>query len=436
MSIGLITLLLFGGLILTLVAGMPVAFGLGGVALVFTYLLWGPQAVYGLALTTFGQMLNLIIIPVPLFILMAYMLLYSNIAEDLFTMIHRWAGSLVGGLAMGTVVLCALMAAMTGISGAATVSMGIIALPAMLNRNYHKSIAVGSVAAGGALGILIPPSVIMIIYASFTGVSVGGLFAGGVLPGLLLAGLFILYIGIKTALQPELAPSPPLERVGWREKFAGLRAVILPILLIIGVMGSIFTGIATPTEASAIGAAGSFVCAIVYRKLTWRTLKDACSETLKLTSMIMLILVGATCFGNVYTAVGAPEFVNQLLGGLHLGWWGILILTQLFFFILGCFMDPTAIVMICCPVFTPIVAAMGFNPLWFGILFVMNMQMAYITPPFGYNLFYLKGVVPSHISIGDIYRSIIPFVALQALGLAIVAVFPQIALWLPSLMIK
>jgi len=434
MSIELLTVFLFTFLIVGLVLGLPLTFVLGGIAVVFTYFLWGPEGLFVIPLKIFGGMYSFILVAVPLFIFMANMLGRSGVAEDLYRVMYHWMGSLRGGLAMGTVVICTIFAAMSGISAVATVSMGLIALPSMLKRNYDKRIAVGSISAGGALGILIPPSVIMIILASFTGLSVGRLFAGGVLPGLLLSSMFIIYIGVRCAFQPHLGPPvPPEEKVGWGKKLTSLRAVILPVLLIVGVLGAIFSGAATPTEASAIGALGSVISAAIYRRLNWQMFKEVCYQSLSLTGMVIWIYFAASAFAATYHAIGAPKLIEGILMALPGGRWAAIIAMQATFFVLGMLLDPTGIVMITTPIFFPVVRALGFDPIWFGVLFVVNMEMAYITPPFGYNLFYMKGIVPKGITMGDIYRSIIPFVLLQMTGLAIMMVFPQIVLWLPNL---
>ena len=435
MGIEQITLLMMGSLVVLLVLGVPMVFVLGGIAIGAAFFLWGPEA--GLMLfthTTWGLMDKFILAAVPMFLFMGIILQRSGVADDLYEMIYRWMGPIRGGLAMGTVLICTAFAAMVGISGAATVSMGVIALPSMLKRKYDKIIVTGCIQAGGALGFLIPPSVMMIVYAMVARESVGRLFAGGIFPGLLLSALFITYIAIRSYLQPHIAPAlPPEERVTWKEKFIFLRAVILPIILIVSVLGSIFAGVATPTEAASIGAVGSVICAAVYRRLNWTLLKEAAFQTGKLTAMVMWIAAGALTFGVVYTGLGASELIKGILAGLPLGPFGILILMQLSFFILGAFLDDWAILFICIPIYLPVIISLGFDRVWFGILFIINMQMAYLTPPFGYNLFYMKGVAPKGITIGDIYRSIIPFVLLQALGLALIMVFPQIVLWFPSL---
>jgi tripartite ATP-independent transporter DctM subunit len=437
MSIELITILLFGALLLFLALGLPLAFVMGGVGVVGSYLLWGDRGLYLIATQAYASMGKFTLLAIPLFIFMAMILEKAGVADDLYTLMHRWMGPLPGGLAIGTVIICTIFAAMAGISGAATVSMGIIALPAMLNRGYDKTIAMGCISGGGALGILIPPSVPMILYATLTGVSIGGLFAGGILPGLLLAALFIVYIGVRCYFQPNLGPPLALaERVSWREKFISLRAVLLPIMIIIMVLGSIYAGICTATEASALGCVGALISAVVYRKMSWTLIKEACFRTAALTALIVWILIGAYAFTAVYTGTGAHVLMEHIMMSIPGGKWAILISMQIIFFILGCILDPVGIIMICTPVFVPVITALGFDPLWFGVLFIMNMEMGYLTPPFGFNLFYMKAIVPPGITMADIYRSIVPFVIIQGIGLAIVIIFPEIAMYLPNLMTK
>ncbi len=437
MSIVEITIILFVAMMLGLAAGVPIAFALGGIGVLCTIFMWGQQALFAIIARTFGQMQSFMLVAIPLFIFMGVVLEGSGLGDKLYSAMRRWMGPLRGGLAIGTVIICALIAAMTGISGAATVMMGVISLPAMLNRGYDKKLAVGCIAAGGALGVLIPPSVIMIIYGVMVEVSIGGLYAGGILPGLLLAGLFIIYIGVRAAIQPKLAPALPIEeRATWREKVASLKDVILPVLLVILVLGVIFTGVASPTEAAGIGAGGSLACAAIYRTVTWSLVKKACVETMRLNCMVVWIMFGATAFTGVYIAIGAPELAQKLIVGLKIDRWFVLIFMQFIYLVLGCLLDQTSILMITVPIFVPVIKALGFDPLWFGILFVVNMEMSFLTPPFGFNLFYMKALVPKSITMQDIYLSIIPFVILQALCLALVMIFPQIAMWLPSKLIK
>jgi tripartite ATP-independent transporter DctM subunit len=437
MSIEVITLLLFGALILFLALGLPLAFVLGGVGVVGCYFLWGSKGLFVVAAQAYGAMGKFSLLSIPLFIFMAMILERAGVADDLYTMMHRWMGPVRGGLAIGTVLICAIFAAMSGISATATVSMGLIALPAMLKRKYDKIMALGSISGGGALGILIPPSVPMILYATLTGESIGGLFAGGVFPGLLLTLIFSLYIGIRCFFQPALGPAlPKEERATWEEKFASLRAVVLPVMIILMVLGSIYAGVCTATEAAALGCLGALISAAIYRRLNWQMFKESSFRTASLTAMIIWILIGAYCFTSVYTGTGAHELMEHLLLSIPGGRYAILFTMQMVFFILGCILDPAGIIMICTPVFVPVIKALGFDPLWFGVLFIMNMEMGYLTPPFGFNLFYMKAIAPPGVTMTDIYRSIVPFVALQAIGLIIVIIFPEIALWLPKQMTR
>jgi len=437
MSIELITVLMFGSFIVLLFSGLPLAFTLSSLGLIFTYFLWGPKALYLVTSATSGVMSEHVYVAIPLFIFMACVLQESGVAEDLYTAMHHWAGRLRGGLAMGTVAICTLMAAMTGIVGSATTTMGIIALPAMLKRGYSKDIALGCIAAGGTLGILIPPSVITIVYAQVAEESVGKMFMGSVLPGLLLSTLYILYIGVRCFLQPELGPPLPQEdRVSWRKKMASLKGLILPTILIIMVLGSIYTGMATPTEAAGVGAAGAILCAIVHRRFNWQVIRSGCYTTLRLSSMIVWITIGAKIFVYTFTAIGGVQLIKDMVIALPVDQWLVLIGIMLSSVFTGMFLDEIGEILLSIPIFLPIIKSLGFNTIWFGVLYLINAQMDYITPPFGYTLFYLKGVAPEGITMGDIYRSVIPFVLLQALGMALCMIFPQIILWLPSIMVK
>ncbi len=436
MDIATITILLFVVMIIGLLTGAPLVTVMGGTSVIFTYFLLGPQALMNIAGNTFGVMQNFIITAIPLFILMGSVLERSGLAVDLYEMMYKCFGGVRGGLAVGTVIICMIFAAMCGISGAATVTMGLIALPSMLTRAYKKDIAIGCIAAGGALGILIPPSVPMILYGLFAGESIGALFASGVLPGILLGSLFIVYILVRSYLQPDLAPAlPKEERATWEEKLQSLKAVIAPILLIVAVLGSIFGGVATPSEAAAIGAIGALVCAAVTKKLTWAVVKESSYSTLKLSSMIVWIIIGGTAFSALYTSVGAVDLIKDVIAALPVSRYVILFGMQFVLFILGMLMDPGGIIMICTPVFVPVIRQLGFDPVWFGLLFIVNMEMAYLTPPFGFNLFYMKAIVPKDISMADIIRSIIPYVGLQALCLIICIIFPDLALWLPRVLL-
>ena len=437
MSIELIALIMVLSLVIFLFTGLPLAFVLGGLALLLSYFLWGHNSMLLVAVQTWGVMKSYFLVAVPLYVFMANILQRSGIIEDMFEVMQIWFGPLRGGLAIGTVVICTIMAAMTGIVGAAVATMGILSLPAMLNRDYDKRIALGSICAGGTLGILIPPSVITIVYAVTAGVSIGKMFMGGVVPGLLLATLFIIYIGVRCWLNPDMGPAPSKEeraQYTMLDKLIALRGIILPVLLIIGVLGSIYAGIATPTEAAGIGSLGAVFCAAIYRKLTWSNFKESVFETARITAMILWITIGARCFISVFSAVGGDDLIREFITGLDINRWLIMIFIQLILVLLGLFLDEIGIILLCVPIFLPIITDLGFDPVWFGILFLVNAQMDYITPPFGYTLFYLRGVAPEGVTMGDIYRGVVPFVILQAVGLALCMIFPKIILWLPNMM--
>lgn len=435
MSSGFSAILFFGTLMLFLSLGVPLTFALGGVGTIYAFFFFGPEMLYIVSSKLLGIINSFSLLTIPLFILMASILQRSGIARDLYRVIHTWFGGLRGGLSAGTIVIGAVIAAMAGVSGAATVSLGIIALPAMLDAKYDKIMVSGAIQAGGALGILIPPSIAMIIFAIYSEISIGKLFIAGVLPGLLLVVLFIGYILIRCGINPQLGPPIPKEkRATIQEKFLSLKGIFLPLVIIIGVLGSIYSGIATPTESASVGVVLCLVAAAVNRELDWKLAREASLDAFKLTSMIMWILYGSYVFTAIYHTLGASEIMRGLLLSGPGGRWGTLIIMQLTFFVLGMFLDPSGIIMITAPLFVPIAAELGFDMVWYGILFVVNMEMAYLTPPFGFNLFYMKSIVPANITMSDIYRSVIPFVGLQALGLAIIAIWPQIALFLPRLL--
>jgi len=421
-------------LLFLLSLGIPIAFTLCSVATLGILFTWGPKGLLLLFNTAYGESTSFLLLAIPLFIFMANQLKFSGMGDDLYEMVYRWMGHISGGLAIGTVAICALFAAMAGISSVATISMGLIALPSMLNRGYHKDLAVGSIAAGGALGILIPPSIIMILYGAMAEVSVGKLFIGGILPGILMSAIFMIYILIRSVFQKSIAPSLQ-ERYSIKEKVVVLKGVILPVALILLVLGVIYFGICTPTEASAVGAFGAMLCALFYGKLTWENLKQSLWSTIKINAMVFWLIIGAMAFSQFMAYAEIQGLIHETILSLDVSRWLILICMQMIFFVLGMFLDPAGIIMLTTPIFVPIITDLGFDPLWFGILFVINMEMAYITPPFGFNLFIMKGIVPSDIDMTDIYRSIVPFVVLQTICLILVMLFPRLATWLPDLMV-
>jgi tripartite ATP-independent transporter DctM subunit len=438
MSIEWITVLMIGLFMAILAAGLPLAFATGAVAVIFAIGLFGVQSLNLIVSRVFTLMGNYVLVSVPLFILMACILERAGVAEDLFRAVHVWSGRIRGGLAVAVIISCAIMAAMVGVIGAEVVTMGVVALPAMLSRNYDKDLALGSICAGGGLATLIPPSVVFIMYGLTAGVSVGQLYMAGVVPGLLLAGLFIAYIMIRCYLQPHLAPAASEEErnIPLAEKLELLRGLVLPGLVAFSVLGSLYLGLATPTEAAGVGCVGAFISAAVNRRLTWENVSRAVADTTKVTCMLYWLFFGASALIGVYTLAGGTNFMKQAITALPIGPWGILALMMIIWIILGCLIDWIGILLLTAPIFVPIIESLGFNSVWFGVLFCMNMQISYLSPPFGPAVFYLKGVTPPDITIGDIFHSIWPFMALQVVALFIVIIFPQLALWLPSLMIK
>jgi tripartite ATP-independent transporter DctM subunit len=435
MSIEWITILMFGSLFFLLGFGLPVAFACGTVGVIFTALLQGPAAVNLVPTRIFGLMTNYLLAAIPLFIFMACVLERSGIIEDIYETVYQWLCWLKGGVATATIGACTMLAAMCGVIGASEVTMGVIALPQMLNRKYDKFIACGSILAGGTLGILIPPSVLLIVYGMVDNSSIGRLYAGAILPGLLLASLFAIYVTIRCYINPKLGPPiPKEERASMAVKLRLLSKLIAPGVLIFLVLGTIYTGIAAPTEAAGVGAIGAIIITSLQRRLTWSGVVEAAEQTLKSSGMVMWTIFGANIFVGLYVMAGGSAFVSHLLLGSGFGPWTIIIIIQFILIFLGCFLDWVGIVMLCVPIFGPIIRQLGFDPIWFGVLFAVNLQISFLSPPFGYALFYLKGVAPPSISTTDIWKSSAPFIVLQVIGVVLVMIFPQIVLFLPNLM--
>ncbi len=443
-DIAWLTLIMFGSLLALLMAGLPLAFVTGGLACVFLFILGDERALNIVPSRIFPLMTNYQLSAIPLFIFMAAMLERAGIINDMFDVIYKVMGGLKGGLAAATIIASTILAAMVGVIGAAVVTMGIIALPAMLKRHYDPKIAMGSIMAGGTLGILIPPSILAIIYAVVAEQSVGELFIGAVIPGLMLSGMYIAYVVMRSYINPALGPAIPVEeRVSNREKVQLISKMAAPITLVAVVLGIIFSGVATPVEAAGIGTFGAFIVAAIHRKLDWPTIREACTTTLKASAMVIWIMFGATIFVGLYVLEGGQQFVQDALAATGLGPWGILILMQILLVILGMFLDWVGILLLCVPIFVPIIKALGAaafglsSPedlvLWFGVLYLVNMQMSFLSPPFGYALFYLRGVAPPEIPMSDIFKSALPFLFLQIVGLVLCMVFPQIITWLPRL---
>ncbi|HQR10957.1 MAG TPA: TRAP transporter large permease subunit [Casimicrobiaceae bacterium] len=445
-GIGWLTLLLFGSLALLLMLGLPMAFCTGSLAVVFLFVFGNGAILNMLPSRVFPFMTDYQLSAVPLFIFMAAVLEKAGIIEELFDVIYKWLGALKGGLASATVLACTVLAAMVGVVGATEVTMGMIALPAMLKRGYDPKLACGALLAGGTLGILIPPSVMAIVYAVVAQQSLGELLIGSVFPGLLLSGIYIAYVTLRCYINPSLGPALPVEeRVSLPEKLRLLRNTITPILVILLVLGVIFFGIATPVEAAGIGTFGALIVSALHRRLNWTNLYEASIATLKATAMVMWIFFGATMFVGFFIVKGGQTFVAETILGTGLAPYGILFLMMCVLFVLGMFLDWVGILLLTVPIFLPIMKSLtfagafglpGVEPgkvaLWYGVIFMVNMQMAFLSPPFGYSLFYLKSVAPPQISMAMIFRAALPFIGLQALGLSLCIIFPQIVLWLPS----
>ncbi len=440
MSPEAITILMFLGLLVGLFLGHPLAFVLGGLAVIFGLIGWGPSVFYMFMNRIYGVMDNYVLIAVPLFIFMAQLLDRSGVAEELFDSMRYLLGPVRGGIALTVVIVSTIFAACTGIIGASVVAMGLLALPIMLKYGYNKQLSTGCIAAGGTLGILIPPSIMLVVMGSEATLSVGKLFAAAVVPGLILSTLYMIYVGIVCWLRPEWGPALSQEeraRVSTGQILLRcLKSLVPPMLLILGVLGSIFTGVATPTEASGVGAFLAFLMVMAYRRFTWKGLYDAVLATAKISSMVIILLCGATCFTGVFLGIGGGDVVRGFLMGLGFGKWGIYAVMMLIVLILGMFIDWIGIVLICFPLFLPIAKELGFNKLWFVMMIAVNLQASFLTPPFGYALFYLKGVAPPEVTIEDVYKGIVPFVILMIIGLVICTLLPQTVLWLPSVVVK
>ena len=434
LDIGLITLIMFGGMFSLLLINVPLAFATGSMAVISGYLFWGPRAVNVFPSNVYGMVTDYIFVAVPMFIFMGAVLERSGITDHLYEAVYRWVGSIRGSLAMTTVLVCIIMSAMVGVIGAIIVSMALIALPAMLKRGYNRQLAMGCIMAGGSLGVIIPPSIMLIMYGIWAGLPIRGIFLGAIFPGLLLAGLFIAYIAIRAYFQPEMAPPiPESEKISFVEKLTYLKALILPVTIVFFVLGSIFGGIATPTEASGIGAFGALICALVYRKMSWDLIKHACLTTMRLSAMVMWIGFGAVGFVSVYNALGGVQFIKNAMLAIPVEPWVLLVAMMAIILFLGMIIEWVGIIMLTVPIFLPIVTALEFDPLWFAVLVCVNLQMDVLTPPFGFALFYMKGVAPKDVTTWEIYKSSIPFVGLQLTALILCMLFPEIILFLPNL---
>lgn len=430
------SIFMFVCLVPFLIAGVPIAFSLAAVAIIFSYVFWGPGALNVLVSTSWGTMNNFVIIAVPLFIFMAYILQKTNVVEDLYDAFYKWSGPLKGGLAIATILVGAILGAVSGVVAAGVIGLGLIGLPQMLKHGYNKKMAIGAVLGGGTLGQLIPPSTNMILYGAVTGVSIGGLFAGGLSAGCLLATIYIIYIVIRGFIDPQFAPAlPPEERVSFVEKLISLKTVLFPLLLILIVLGTILLGVASPTEAAAFGAGGAILIGILNRRLTLEMVYSSCYETLSVTAMVGWMMIGAGAFGSVFSGLGGNEIVADFAQNMPGGSTMVFVVSAVFVFLLGMFLEPGAVIFLAVPIIAPILKDMGFDPLWVGLMINVILQSAYISPPFGFSLFYLKGCTPGNIDIMDIYKASLPLLLLQVLCVIIIFIFPEIILWLPRYLI-
>lgn len=430
----LLTICMFSALILAILCSVSLGFAMGGVAVVTAYILWGTPGFFPIVTGVFNYMWMVVLAAVPLFVFMGVALSKSGIAKDMYDAFYVWSGSLRGGLAVGSCAFAAALSAMTGNCSAATVTAGLVGIPPMRERGYKDSIIFGTICSAGTMGILIPPSITLIIIGMTTGESIGKLFAGGLTAGLFIVVLFIAYIIIRSYLQPDLAPARA-DGSTMKEKIAATKSIFLPILVIISVLGSIFFGIATPTEAASIGCVAVLLCVAVRRELTWAFIKEVIYNTTTVTGMVLWIMFGAAGFICVYCGGGGARFIQDLLLGLNIGPWGIYWITMLVVFILGMFLDPVGIILLVLPIFFPVIQKLGFDPIWYGVLFQLNLCMGYITPPFGYNIFYIKTLSPQT-PIGTIYKSVFPFVIIMIASLLIMTYVPNIITWLPNAMIN
>ena len=434
MTPNMILLLMFGGLTALMITGLPIAFVLGGLSLLLTVTLWNPESVVILVLQIFDTMRSEALLGIPLYILMAGILQRSGVIEDLYQAMELWFGRLRGGLAIGTVFICVIMAAMTGVVGAAVTAMGVLAMPEMLRRKYDPALATGTICAAGTLGILIPPSILTIVYAVTAQVSIGKMLIAGIVPGLILASIYILYILFVAYFQKDRIPPGSGESVPMRRKLASLKAVIIPMLLIVLILGSIFFGVATPTEAAAVGVVDAIGASALRGKLRLSSLGEAGYQTLRVTAMILWITIGAKAYVAIFTGLGGADTLMNFITNLDVHPYVILAAMMLILIFLGTVLDEIGIILLTVPVFLPIVRALGFDEIWFGVLYAITIQVGYISPPFGYTLFYIKGALPSRLGMGTVYRGVWPFMALQILALALCAAFPSVVTWLPQLM--
>jgi C4-dicarboxylate transporter DctM subunit len=431
MSVGIIAIVLIVVLIILLGLGTPIAFCLGFLGTVGIVGFLDMAVLYQIAEIAADSGTSLFLITLPLFILMAEVVQFSGLGDDIYTAAHNWLSWLPGGLAISSIATCTGFAAISGSSPATAATVGLVSIPEMLKRGYNRKLAVGSIAVGGTLGILIPPSITMIIYGIITEVSIGKLFIAGIIPGIMLALILCVSVAVAVKIKPELAPV--VKGVSWRERFASLKRVWAFLILAISILGTIYAGIATPTESAAIGATLAMVIACFYRRLSFKALHGALLKTVALTTMIMFLVIGGNVLAFLLSTLTIPQYITEAITALNFSKWSIMIVVNIILLIMGCLLDPMAIMVISLPILFPIVTQLGFDPVWFGIVITINVEMGMITPPVGLNLFILKGTIPD-VSMKDIVGGSLPFLLLLMLGLALIMIFPQLAIWLPGRM--
>lgn len=426
LGIGYGTLLLFGLLIALLLTGMPLAFVTLLVALIFALGWFGPMAVPLITSRVYSFVSSFVFVSVPMFVMMAALLDRSGIARDLFEAMKLVGGRMRGAVAVQTIFVSVILAAMSGIIGGEIVLLGLLALPQMIRQGYDRKLAIGVICAGGSLGTMVPPSIVLIIYGLTANVSIGDLFTSAFIPGFMLAAFYVIYVIIRVTLNPDLAPLPEPDDRPWSEKITLLKGLILPVLVIGFVLGSIYGGIASVTEASALGVAGVMLSTLIRGELTLSMLKGAALQTLATCGMIVWIGIGASALVGVFNLMGGIDFVSALLKGVSDTPIVVILTMMAILFFLGMFLDWVGIALLTMPIFVPIVKDLGYDPVWFGVVFAMNMQVSFLSPPFGPAAFYLKSVAPKDISLGEIFRSLLPFIAIQIFAVGLLVAFPAI----------
>jgi tripartite ATP-independent transporter DctM subunit len=429
----ILTIGMFGGLVLSIMMGVSLGFAMGGIGVIAALILWGPMALMPVVSGVFNYMWMLLLAAVPLFIFIGVALSKSKIAEDLYETFYLWSGSLRGGLAVGSCGFAASLSAMTGNCSASTVTSGLVGIPPMRQKGYKDIIIFGTIGSAGTLGILIPPSITLIVIGMMTGQSIGKLFAGGLSAGLIILCAFCIYILILAYLRPDMCPAIK-ENVSFSRKLRSLASVILPVLVMLAILGTIFLGVATPTEAASVGALAVVLAVIIRGEFNWTFVKEVSYSTATITGMVLWIMFGASAFVSVYSGGGGIFFVQRLLSGSDLSPWTIFIMMNAFVFVLGMFLDPMGIILLCLPIFYPIIQQLGFDPIWFGVIFQVNLCMGYLTPPFGYNLFYMKSLSPET-EMKLIYKSVLPFIAIMMFCTVVMIIFPETILFLPKILV-